>query len=71
MISFKGVPSRYAKFFTALVGQALVYAQVTYGTHNKWVEIATAAVAALAVLAVPNTPKPTPAAPVPPAGPVA
>ena len=56
------IPGQYAKFLTAIAGQALVYAQATYGTDNKWVQIATAAAAALAVFAVPNTP--APAAPV-------
>jgi hypothetical protein len=67
----KATLGRYAKFFTALVGQALVYAQVTYGSGNKWVQIATAAVAAIAVLAVPNTPKPAAPAAAPPLPPPA
>ena len=53
---------QYAKFFTALAGQGLVYAQYEYGSGNKWVTLATAAAAALGVYAVPNTPK----APAPP-----
>jgi hypothetical protein len=65
----KATIGRYAKFLTAAAGQALVYAQVTYGADNKWVQLATAAAAALAVFAVPNTAKPA-AAP-PPAGPAA
>ena len=56
---------RYAKFLTAIAAQALAYAQYTYGSSNKWVELATAAAGALAVFAVPNAPKPAPA-PVPP-----
>jgi hypothetical protein len=56
-------PGRYAKFLTALAGQALVYAQYTYGSGNKWVTLATAAAAALGVLAVPNTPAKAPALP--------
>ena len=68
------LPGRYAKFLTALAGNALVYAAVTYGGTNRWVQLATAAAAALGVLAVPNTapaaavPAPAPPA-VPPAGP--
>jgi hypothetical protein len=52
----KATFGRYAKFLTAIAGQALVYAQVTYGTGNRWVQLATAAAAALAVYAVPNKP---------------
>ena len=52
------LPGRYAKFLTALAGNALVYANVTYGTANRWVELATAAAVALGVLAVPNAPAP-------------
>lgn len=71
----KALPGRYAKFLTALAGNALVYAAATYGRTNRWVELATAAAVAFGVLAVPNTPAP-PAAlpeppPAPPAGPVA
>ena len=73
------LPGRYAKFLTALAGNALVYADVTYGAANRWVELATAAAVALGVLAVPNAPAPpgraaapaSPAPPAPPAGPVA
>jgi hypothetical protein len=63
-------PGRYAKFLTALAGQALVYAQYTYGAGNKWVTAATALAAALGVLAVPNTPAkpPVPAVLPPPTG---
>lgn len=50
--------SQYAKFLTAIAGQALVYAQYTYGAGNKWVTLATAAAAALGVFAVPNAPRP-------------
>jgi hypothetical protein len=53
----RALPGRYAKFLTAVAGNALVYADVTYGTTNRWVELATAAAVALGVLAVPNTPK--------------
>jgi hypothetical protein len=64
------LPGRYAKFLTALAGQALVYAQYTWGAGNKWVTAATALAAALGVLAVPNTPAKAPALPPlpPPAG---
>lgn len=54
----KTLPGRYAKFLTALAGNALVYADITYGATNKWVELATAAAVALGVLAVPNSPGP-------------
>ena len=66
----KGLPARYAKFITAVVGQGLVFAQYEYGAGNKWVTLATACAGALGVLAVPNAPKPA-AAPVPAAGPAA
>ena len=56
---------QYAKFLTAVAGQALVYAQATYGADNRWVQLATAAAAALAVFAVPNAKAPVV---VPPAG---
>lgn len=68
------LPGRYAKFLTAVAGNALVYADVTYGATNRWVELATAAAAALGVLAVPNTPAPPavmPELPAPAAGPAA
>jgi hypothetical protein len=58
----KATIGRYAKFLTAVAGQALVYAQFTYGADNRWVQLGTAAAAALAVYAVPNKPVP-PAAP--------
>ena len=60
---------QYSKFLVAIAGQALIYAQYTYGSSNKWVELATAAAVALGVFAVPNTPKP-PVSPVSPASPV-
>ena len=53
----KGLPARYAKFITAVVGQGLVFAQYEYGAGNKWVTLATACAGALGVLAVPNAPK--------------
>ena len=69
----KVLPGRYAKFLTAALGNALVFASVTYGSTNKWVELATAAAVALGVLAVPNTPAmpplPVPAPPPAPATP--
>ena len=66
------LPGRYAKFLTAIAGNALVYAAATYGATNHWVELATAAAAALGVLAVPNSPAPAlpELPPAPPAGPV-
>jgi hypothetical protein len=54
----KALPGRYAKFLTAVAGNALVYADITYGATNRWVELATAAAVALGVLAVPNTNRP-------------
>ena len=57
MIKF---PAQYAKFITAIVGQALTYVQWEYGSSNKWVTLATAAAAALGVYAVPNASKPPP-----------
>ena len=62
-----GLPGRYAKFLTALAGNALVFASATYGSTNKWVELATAAAVAFGVLAVPNTPAPPSVPPTPPA----
>jgi hypothetical protein len=70
-MKLKGL-GQYAKFLTALGGQALIYAQYTYGASNKWVELATAAAVALGVYAVPNAPKPAAQMPpLPPAGPAA
>jgi hypothetical protein len=54
------LPGQYAKFLTALVGAALVFAQVFYGSQTRWVVAVTLAVAALGVAAVPNVPKPPP-----------
>ena len=56
------LPAQYAKFITAIIGQALVYGIYTYGSSNKWVELGIAAAAALGVYAVPNAPKPPPPA---------
>jgi hypothetical protein len=67
----RALPGRYAKFLTAVAGNALVYADVTYGATNRWVELATAAAVALGVLAVPNTPKAVPEPPAPAAAPPA
>ena len=61
------LPGRYAKFLTALAGNALVYATATWGAANRWVDLATAAAAALGVLAVPNTPASSPVSPPSPA----
>jgi hypothetical protein len=66
----KALPGRYAKFLTAVAGNALVYADVTYGATNRWVELATAAAVALGVLAVPNSPKGDVPPVQPPAGPL-
>lgn len=64
------LPGRYAKFITALAGNALVFADTTYAANNRWVEVFTAAAVALGVLAVPNTPAPPAALPeLPPAYP--
>jgi hypothetical protein len=60
---------RYSKFATAVAGQALVYAQFTYGADNRWVQLATAAAAAIAVYAVPNAAKVSPPSPVSPPAP--
>ena len=62
------IPSQYAKFLTAIVGQVVVYLQWKYGTSGaEWLPIVLGAATALGVYAVPNTPKPAPAPPpVPP-----
>ena len=51
----------YAKTVAAVIGQALAYASLYYGT-NHWVSAAVAVAAALGVYAVPNSspPKPPP-----------
>ena len=51
----------YAKFATALVGQALTFASLYYGS-NHWVAAAVAVASALGVYAVPNR-APTPPPP--------
>ena len=52
------LPGRYAKFLTALAGNALVFASATYGSTSKWVELATAAAVAFGVLAIPKHARP-------------
>lgn len=47
----------YSKAFTAIVGQALTYAQLYYGS-NHYVAAATAVAAVLGVYAVPNAKAP-------------
>ena len=54
------IPSQYAKFITAIVGQVVVYLQWKYGNATTWLPIVLGAAAALGVYAVPNTPKPGP-----------
>ena len=54
--------SAYSKTITAVIGQALAYATLYYGT-NHWVSAAVAVAAALGVYAVPNAPKPPPPSP--------
>jgi hypothetical protein len=49
----------YSKTFAAVIGQALAYATLYYGT-NKWVAAAVAVASALGVYAVPNAQKPPP-----------
>jgi hypothetical protein len=51
----------YAKFITAILGQALTYATFYYG-GNHYVAIATGVAAALGVYAVPNKTAETPPA---------
>ena len=55
---------RYAKFITAIVGQAIAYASLYWGAgpDAKYVTIAVAVASALGVYAVPNQPKPAPPA---------
>ena len=47
----------YSKAITAVIGQALTFASLYYGT-NHWVSAAVAVASALGVYAVPNAPKP-------------
>ena len=56
----------YSKAITAVVGQALTFASLYYGS-NHWVAAAIAAASALGVYAVPNAAKP-PAPPPSPGG---
>jgi hypothetical protein len=49
----------YSKTVTAVIGQALAYATLYYGT-NHWVSAAVAVASALGVYAVPNSPKSQP-----------
>jgi len=62
--------SAYSKAIAALIGQAITYAQLYYGS-NKYVAMAVALAMALGVFSIPNTPKspppPPPPPPVPPA----
>jgi hypothetical protein len=64
-------PSQYTKFFTAIVGQALTFAALFYGS-NHWVVLAIAVASALGVYVAPNTPPPPDPAAIPavPAKPV-
>lgn len=48
----------YSKAAAAVIGQALTFASLYYGS-NKWVAAAVAAAAALGVFAVPNSRPPT------------
>jgi len=54
-------PGMYAKFITAVLGQALSFASLYYGA-NHYVALAVAVAAALGVYAVPNQPKGPPPA---------
>jgi len=56
-------PGRYSKAVAAVIGQALTFASLYYGS-NHWVAAALAAASALGVWAVPNTGPKSP----PPAG---
>ena len=49
----------YLKSVTAVIGQALTFATLYYGT-NHWVSAAVAVAAAAGVYAVPNSPKAPP-----------
>lgn len=55
------VPARYAKFITAVVGDAILYVQL-YGTTWHLDAFLVMAGAALGVLGVPNAPAPVPPA---------
>jgi len=58
------LPAQYAKFFTALIGEAIAYVQL-YGLTWHVEPALVMAGAALAVLGVPNAPKPAPPVPAP------
>ena len=65
MAPVTALPAQYAKFITALAGEAIAYIQL-YGTTWHLQAALVMAGAALAVLGVPNAAKPaTPAAPIP------
>ena len=62
----KTLPARYAKFITAVLGEAVAYFQLYGATWHLQAALVMAG-AALAVLGVPNAPKLAP--PAPPAAP--
>ena len=62
MASVTALPAAYAKFITALLGEAVAYVSA-YGTTWHLVPALVMAGAALAVLGVPNAPAPVAAAP--------
>lgn len=49
----KPKPGAYSKFLAGIIGQALTYATLYYGS-NHWVAAAVAVAAALGIYAVPN-----------------
>jgi hypothetical protein len=51
----------YSKAVTAVIGQALTFASLYYGT-NHWISAAVAVASAAGVYAVPNSPKAPPPA---------
>lgn len=55
---------QYSKAITAIIGQALAFATLYYGT-NHWVCLAVAIASALGVYAVPNAQPPAAASPPP------
>ena len=61
----------YAKFVTAIIGQAIAFASLYWGgtPDAKYVSIGIAVASALGVYAVPNQPKAAAAAPAVPAAP--
>ena len=60
MAPVTALPAQYAKFLTALGGEAIAYVQL-YGTTWHLEPALVMIGAALAVLGVPNAPKPVPA----------